>query len=295
MTRSTIFLLAILVALVGATVWVMQRPGEQSSSGENADVLVSYDSAAVDRMDVLASSGTVSLTREGDAWMIASPIRARADQRLVAAAIGQGRSLRLKTLVSSNPAKQQLFQIDSSSALVRMFAKGSEVAAFHVGKPGPTYTETYIRREGSKDVFLTDGMLSMVFAKPARDWRNKALLSLRPEDVRSVQFQFGDTTFALSRADSMWQVDGMPASEYVVRGFLASLTSMQCDDFIDTTLAAMPPREALLEVNGVQLAFHRKPGDAMYTVIASTGLQVYTMYAWRAEQVLKRRQDFVSH
>jgi hypothetical protein len=295
MTRSTMFLLAILIALIGATVWVMQRPGEQSSSSDNADVLVSYDSAAVDRMDISTPSGTVSLVREGDAWMIASPIRARADQRLVSTAIGQGRSLKLKALVSSNPAKQQLFQIDSASSLVRIFAKGAEVAAFHVGKPGPAYTETYIRREGSKDVYLTDGMLSMVFARPVRDWRNKTLLSLRPEDVRRVQFQYGDTTFALSRSDSSWQVEGVPASEYGVRGFLASLTTMQCDDFIDSTLAAMPPREATLEVNGVQIAFHRKPGDTMYTVIASNGLQIYTMYAWRAEQVLKRKKDFVSN
>jgi hypothetical protein len=292
MTRTTWFLLGVLVALIGATVWVMQRPGEQSSSGESADVLVSYDSAAVDRMDISTPSGTVSLVREGDAWMIASPIRARADHRLVAAAIGQGRSLKLKAHVSSNPAKQQLFQIDSASSLVRVFAKGAEVAAFHVGKPGPTYTETYIRREGSKDVFLTDGMLSMVFARPARDWRNKSLLALRPEDIKAVQFHYGDTTFALSRMDSTWSVDGTPAPEYSVRGFLASLSALQCDDFIDTTIAAMPPREGMIEVNGTQIAFHRKPGDTMYTVIASNGPQVYTMYAWRAEQVLKRKKDF---
>lgn len=292
MTRSTGFLLAILAILVGATVWVMQRPGEQSSPAENAEVLVSYDSAAVDRLEIILPSGPVALAREGDIWSLSAPLRARADQRLVAAAIGQGASLTRKTLVSSNPAKQQLFQVDSSSALVRVFAKGAEVGAFRIGKPGPTYTETYVRKEGSNDVYLTDGMLSMVFAKPARDWRNKSLLSFRPEDVQTVQFHFGDTTFALTRTDSTWSVDGAPASEYIVRGFLASLTSMQCDDFIDSTVTAMPPREGMLEVNGIQIAFHRKPGDAMYTVVASNGLQVYTMYAWRAEQVLKRKKDF---
>jgi hypothetical protein len=295
MTRTTWFLAGILVALIAATVWVMQRPGEQSGSADDGNVLVRYDSASVDRMDILMPSGMVTLAREGDRWMITAPLRAAADQHAVNLAIGQGTALKLKALVSANPAKQQVFQLDSSSVLVRVFAKGSEVAAFHVGKPGTTYTETYIRREGSKEVFLTEGMLSAVFAKPARDWRNKAILGLHPEDIHSVVFHYGDTTFTLSRSDSTWKVDGMPATEYAVRGFLASLASLQCDDFIDTALTAIPPLAGMLEVNGTQVGFHQKPGDPMLTVITSASTQYYTMYGWRGEQVLKRKKDFVTN
>ncbi len=292
MTRTTWSLLGILIVLIGATVLVLQRPGEQSASADAGDVLVSYDSAAVDRMDVTLPSGTVTLAREGDRWNLVAPLHAPADPRLVNAAIGQGRSLKLKALVSSNPAKQQLFQLDSSSTLVRMFAKGAEVAAFHIGKPGTSYTETYIRREGSKEVFLSDGMLSVVFAKPARDWRNKAILTLHPEDIHAVRFHYGDTTFVLSRADSTWKIDGEPAGEYAVRGLLASLASLQCDEFIDTALTTVPPLIGLLEVDGIQIGFHQKPGDAMVTVITSTGTPFSAMYPWRAEQVLKRKKDF---
>jgi hypothetical protein len=293
MTRTTWFLAGILIALIVATVWVMQRPGERSASSGDGDVLVRYDSASVDRMDIFLPSGMVKLVREGDIWMITSPLRAPADPHAVTAAIGQGTALKLKALVSANPAKQQLFQVDSTSVLVRVFAKGSEVAAFHVGKPGPTYTETYIRREGSKEVFLTEGMLSTIFARPAREWRNKAILGLRPEDIHAVTFHYGDTTFTLSKSDTVWNVDGVPATEYAVRGFLASLASLQCDDFIDTALTTVPPLAGMVEVNGTQIGFHQKPGDPMLTVITSASTQYYTMYAWRGEQVLKRRADFL--
>ena len=292
MTRTTWFLLGVLVALIVATIWVMQRPGEQSTTGDNGNVLVSYDSSAVDRVDVILASGPVTLAREGDTWTLVTPIHAPADVRLVNAAIGQGKALKITTLVSSNPAKQQVFQVDSTSTLVRLFAKGTELAAFRVGKPGPSYTETYVRKEGSNDVYLTEGMLSGVFGKSARDWRNKAIMNLRPEDIRTVQFHYGDTTFALTRSDSTWEVDGSPAGEYAVRGFLASVASLQCDDFIDTALTAMPPLVGLLEVDGTQIGFHQRPGDPMFTVIATNGTQIYAMSGWRAQQVLKRRADF---
>jgi hypothetical protein len=107
-----------------------------------------------------------------------------------------------------------------------------------------------------------------------------------------VQFHYGDTTFTLSKTESTWTVDGEPAADAAVRGFLAALASLQCDDFIDTALAAMPPLVGLLDVNGTQVRFHQKPGESVLTVIASNGMQVYTIARWKADQVLKRRADF---
>lgn len=294
MTRTTWTLAGILVILVAATMWVMQRPGEQSASSDDSGVLVSYDSAAVDRMDILMPSGTVSLVREGDRWMLTTPLRATADPHAVNAAIGQGRNLKLKTLISSNPAKQQLFQVDSTATLVRISTQGTEAAAVRIGKPSPTYTETYVRKEGSNDVYIVEGMLGAVFGRSARDWRNKAILGLRSEDIRTVRFLYGDTTFTLSRADSIWMVDGDPVSAYTMRGFLASLSSLQCDDFVDTTVATMPPLAGMIEVNGTQVRFHQRPGDQMLTVLASNSTQVFSMYAWRGEQVLKRKPAFLA-
>lgn len=294
MTRTTWTLAGILVILVAATMWVMQRPGEQSASSDDSGVLVSYDSAAVDRMDILMPSGTVSLVREGDRWMLTTPLRATADPHAVNAAIGQGRNLKLKTLISSNPAKQQLFQVDSTATLVRISTQGTEAAAVRIGKPSPTYTETYVRKEGSNDVYIVEGMLGAVFGRSARDWRNKAILGLRSEDIRTVRFLYGDTTFTLSRADSIWMVDGDPVSAYTMRGFLASLSSLQCDDFVDTTVATMPPLAGMIEVNGTQVRFHQRPGDQMLTVLTSNSTQVFSMYAWRGEQVLKRKPAFLA-
>jgi hypothetical protein len=44
-----------------------------------------------------------------------------------------------------------------------------------VGKAGPTYTETYVRQEGSKDVYLADGMFGYVFPHSAKEWRDKTI------------------------------------------------------------------------------------------------------------------------
>ena len=294
MTRSTWVLVAILLALVLAVVLVLQQPGEQSASPEEGDMLVTYDSAAIDRLDIASPAGSITIEKEGSTWMLTAPLRAVAASKSVLSAIGKARSLRMKSLVSSNPQKQGMFQVDSAGTLVRLYEKGTERAAFRVGKPGTTYTETYVRREGDNGVYLTDGMIGQTFSHTPRDWRDKAILSLTPETIRTVRFHYGDTTFTLSMQDSIWRVDGQPATEYVVRGFLSALASLQCDEFVDTTLSVIPPVVGMLDVDGVQVGFHRNPGGNMLTVITSRSMQVYEVYPWRAEQVLKRKKDFIA-
>ena len=294
MTRATWILVAILLALVGVVVLVLQQPGEQSVSSQEGELLATYDSAAIDRMDVVLRTESITLQKEGTAWMLTAPLRAPADARSIESAIGKGKSTRLSSLISSNPEKQPLFQVDSNGTLVRMYEKGMERAAFRIGKPGPGYTDTYVRREGDTGVYLADGMLTQLFGKPSRDWRDKAILSVTPEAVRSVRFHYGDTTFSLQAQDSLWSVDGVPATEHVVQSFLSSLAALQADEFVDTALTVIPPLVGMLDVDGAQLGFHRVPGDNMITVITSRTTQVYRIYTWRGDQVLKRKNDFIT-
>ncbi len=291
MKRSTLILVGILALLTLATFLVLQRPGERSKTSDDGEMLVSYDSAMVDKIEVKSASGTTMLQREGSGWMLTAPLRAQADESSVQQLLSQGRKIALKALVSGNPQKQGVFQVDSTGTLVRISTGGEERAAFRIGKAGPTYTETYVRREGSNDVYLADGMLLQVFVRQPRDWRDKAILRMPQQSIKSVRYSYGDTTFALALNDSVWLVDGAPASEYAVRNLIGSLATFSTDDFIDTAVAVPPPLTATIEVEGVQLRFHRNPRADTYFVITSQGPQLYEVQGWHAAQVLKRKKE----
>jgi hypothetical protein len=293
MKRNTLILLGILVLLVAGVILVMQKPGERSTTGASGQLLVTYDSASVDLIEISSASGRVILEKQGASWMLTEPLRAVADEGAVTSTIGTGKAIVLKGVVSSNPAKQALFQVDSTGTSVKFSGKGVPLAAFRVGKPGPAYTETYVRRENASDVFLAEGMLGYLFARQARDWRNKSIFKTPLETVTSVQFRYGDTTFTLDRQDSLWRVDGSPASGDQVRGFLGSLTNLLADDFVDSTLTVIPPLVAVVEAQGVQIRFHKYSSSTTYIVTTSRTPQVFSMQEWKAGQVLKRKNEFM--
>ena len=284
-----------LVGLLGlATYVVLRQPGETSTSG-GGEVLVDYDSSSVDRIEISSSGAHIVLSKDGAEWMVTEPLKYRADQKAVAEALGKGRHLEIASPVSTNPGKQQLFQVDSSGTLVKISDRGNEKAAIRIGKTGSTYSDTYIRREGSNNVYLTNGILSSIFVRNIREWRDKTVFKTEKEFIKEVRFQYGDTTFALALKDSAWTIGGEKTLESIVNSFVSALTNFSADEFIDTSVSALPPLRAVLDVGGTQVLFYLLKDGTKYIVKSSQSPQLFEVQKWRADQVLKKKADFLQN
>jgi hypothetical protein len=294
MKRSTWILIAVLCVLLVAAYFVLQRPGESSSSGSTGKMLVDYDSAAVDKIDVSGPAGHVVLAREAGSWMLTEPLRYKADPTLVGSTLSAGKRIELTSLVSTNQQKQSLFKLDSTGTLVKILQEGTEKAGFLIGKPSQTYTETYVRREGADEVYLASGFFSSMFQRRPNDWRDKTIFQQGQDAIPGVTMHFGDTTFTLTKTDTLWMIDGQRANDDAVRSFLAALADFKTDEFIDTTIAALPKLTAQIDVMDSQLRFFWKKEGDRYYVLSSKSPQLFELYSWKVNSLLKRRKDFIA-
>ena len=63
-------------------------------------------------------------------------------------------------IISSNPDKQMLFQVDTITGNhVTFYRDGNELASIIVGKMGADYQSTYVRKPESNDVLFGQGQL----------------------------------------------------------------------------------------------------------------------------------------
>jgi hypothetical protein len=293
MNRNTSILIGIFLLLVAIAYLVMQKPGEQSSTGELGEYLVKVDSLAVDRIEIKSPTARLLLEKKGVEWFVQEPVSYRADQSNVASLIHESKNLEVKSIVSNKPEKQSVFQVDSTGTLVKMSAHGSEQAAFIIGKSGSSFSETYARRTTSNDVALVGGASSHTFNRPIKDWRDRTILAIPQERIKEVKFQYGDTTFVLAFEDSTWMAGKDSTQDWVVNTLLSSLSNFQADDFVDTLTSKPPKITAQISYGGAQLTFaYLKDGDK-YLVQSSHSPQWFEVQTWRANQVLKRKKDLV--
>ncbi|HCV42850.1 MAG TPA: hypothetical protein DGH68_05160, partial [Bacteroidetes bacterium] len=287
-----IYSIVVLVVLAVITFFALNREGEVSSIGSSGKMLVDYDSMSVDKLEVVSPTGSVILEKQAGTWMVMAPIKYKADEAAVTSAVGKGRKIELTSLVSANPEKQKLFQVDSSGTLVKVYEKGSPKAAFRIGKASSSYTETYVRLEGSNEVQLTNETISSYFTKLPKDWRDKIVFKMDEGKIRTVKFHYGDTTFALSLQDSMWRIEKDSVNQTAVKSLLSALANIQTDEFIDSALAAIPKLTAVIEVEGTQIRFVKKD-DTKYLVQTSQSAQWFELQSWRTTSLLKRRKDLL--
>ncbi len=293
MKRNFLYLIGVTVLLAIAAIVVMQKPGERSLEQSAGEPLVKYDSSSVDRIEIRSKDGNVTLVREGGKWMLTAPVRYPADEQAVTTAVGKGTAMRITALVSTNPAKQSIYSVDSSATLVHIYANNNLVAQFRVGKPTNTWTESYVRREGSDEVYSVEGLLNTTFAKSVNDWRNKSIFKADQSTITEVRFRFGDTTFVLTKKDSVnWVIGKDSTINTNVTSFLSTLTNFQTDEFVDSTVASLPKLTATIEVQGTQIRFFKRD-DGKYYVQTSASPQLFIVQEWRAGQLLKRKRDFV--
>ena len=155
---------------------VLQKPGEQSATSASAGLVFTIDSLSVDKIEIKTPSFSLVLEKRGAEWFITQPINYKADQDFIGQIIHQIKNLEMKSIVSSKPEKQSVFQVDQSGTQVKLYEKGIEKASFVLGKTAANYTESYVRKLNSDDVLLVEGTFSYTFNRPVNDWRDKNYL-----------------------------------------------------------------------------------------------------------------------
>ncbi|MFH0991321.1 MAG: DUF4340 domain-containing protein [bacterium] len=293
MTRKTYILGGLFIVLLLVAYLVTQQPGEQSAATDSAGNLVAIDSLAVDKIEITSPTSTVVLEKKGVEWYLQKPISYRADQNNVASVIQETKRMEIKSIVSSKPEKQSVFQVDSTGSLVKIYQQGVETASFIIGKPGNSYSETYVRKSNSNDVILVGSSLSYIFTKPLKEWRDRLICKVPREKIQEVKYQYGDTIFALTWKDSTWMIGKDSTQSSVVEGVLSSLSEFQTDDFIDTAFTAPPKAAAQITVGSTHLTFFQLKGQDKFFVRSSTSPQWFEVQSWRANQVLKRKKELV--
>ncbi len=293
MKRNTVTLIALLVVLLVVAYLIMQKPGEQSSSGTGTP-LVRVDSVAVDKIEITSPKAHVVLEKQGPDWFVKAPIDYKADQASVVNTIHDIKNLEVKNVVSNKPDKFEIFQVDTvSSTHFTVYEHGAPTVTLLIGKIGSSYSEQYVRKLPSNDVDVVDMTISYLNNRSVNDWRDKAIVNTPKDGIKEIKYQYGDTTFTVSFKDSVWIIGKDLVKTEDVNNILTYLSDLKADDFIDSTLHPAPKINALISYAGLQLRFSFLKTQNKYAVQSSNSPQWYIVEAWKTSSILKRKKDFV--
>ena len=179
-------------------VLALERPAHGPKDDSNTSLLLpAFDSAQIFRVEYEHFLSGIQPKRDGENWQVALlktelknkldkaenktaqksvlPEWFLAERPRVSRALGIFSELERGILVSTNPAKQQQYQLGPMAQQLRFFDQANGlIASIEIGKNGPDFASSYIRKSGEDKVYLSNGSLAGVFSISIDDWKQKA-------------------------------------------------------------------------------------------------------------------------
>jgi hypothetical protein len=235
-SKKLTILAAILVIAVGLIV-VSEKLSSKKSAADTSAFFPGFSSADCGSFQIRDKSGTVKVEQKNGQWVVGSADAAvtaqggalaamdsssaaqnvqsyKADTAAVVVLLEKFQKMQRDVLVSTNPEKRALFEVDSANGIrVEVWNKaGRSLGIFYAGKNGSDYSTHYVRSEGSDQVYAVAGGIRYSLYSDLNRWRDKTIFAFEPSSIRKLTVAVKDSaTIVLERSkdstqQSSWQM-----------------------------------------------------------------------------------------
>jgi len=218
--------LLLVLAGLGSYIWFVERKQEPKREGEREKVTVlAVDKAKVKEISVASAGGeTIRLVKEASGWKVTAPFAAPADTSAVESMLTSLEKLEADEVVVEKVANPAEYGLDNPSRTITAVVEGAPAALrVEFGSKSPDGSSVYARGSGSPRIYLVPQWVEGGFDKKPFDLRDRDLLHVKRDDVRSLEISGPEGSYALARTDAgewaftkpaatragRWSVDGL--------------------------------------------------------------------------------------
>jgi len=197
--------MALVFGGLAALVLLLERPWSKEGEDAGKALYPNFSADRVDRIVVESSKDTVTLAKRGELWVIEGANLYPADTASVHRALEAVDHWTANQIVSKNPAKHSVYEVDSTGVLVKLYAgKDDPAVSLIVGKTSPE-GGTYFRPVGSDEVYGSPDRIRSLFVRVERAWQDRRVFDVEPTEISRLKFEHGDSTAVLEKGtDGTW-------------------------------------------------------------------------------------------
>jgi len=298
--------MALVLLGLGLVVLMLERPWA-SGKREGGDRLYPrFDPEKVDRIAVESAQDTVTLGKRGESWIIDNPARTLpADTANIHKALQSIEKFKANQMVSKNPAKFTVYEVDSTGASVKLYAgKEEPVVDVIIGKTTPD-GGTYFRPVAKQEVYATPDRIRSYFVRNERAWQDRRVFDIEPTEFSRLRYERGDSTILFEKnPDGNWELKepvAFQVTQESVDPLLRGISKLTANGFPDT-LPASPSdagfdrpklkiRAERLDGSGIELLVGKQAWDGTYYAKPTDRDWVYKIATYRVDPYYKNLME----
>ena len=239
--KTTVILFGIFIILL-LFVYLFEGPLSERAQKKGKGVIAlfpDFEKDSATKIEVKNSTKKLSLERKEEGWLISDTDGFIADPNLVDNTLNTVKKFTRENIASNNPEKQEPFEVNQEKGVEVKVSDADQkmLAHFYIGKTGPSFFSTYLRKEGSNEVILVQGAVKPTFDKTIKNWRDKTILNFLPGTITHLTLKTLIDEIELQKdEEGKWQIakpEKAKAKEEEVDAIETTLASLKAVDFAE--------------------------------------------------------------
>ena len=255
--KRTLGLVVVVAVMAGYYFWYEVKGGEQRKQAEEvAQRIFQLKKDAIEGVTLKREKESIKLAREGDAWMLTEPVRARADRQTVDEVLDGLVEGKRDKVVAEQASDVGEFGLKEPALVVEASIKdAAEPTVLQFGSRTPTFSGYYAREGEQSKILVVSSSLQSKFDKTVFSLRDKSVLTVEQAQVKRVEVQQGEQVIAAeAEGDGGWKLAApleAKADKTKVSELLTAINGAKVKEFIEETPADLgkyglqPPRTRL--------------------------------------------------
>ena len=222
------------LAILGAYMYFVESKSPEEGEKKKQKVF-SFAKAKVKEFSLTPRSGDlIRLAKDGSSWKMTAPMAVDADSSSADSLLGSLEDLESDETISESPQSLQDYGLDPPQNTVAFLLTGaSEPLKLLVGSKTPDGSSVYAKLPTNARVFTIPSYEATTFDKKPFDFRDRSLLHVKRDDVRSVEITGPDGSYSLAKADKGEWAFTKPlvtrAGRWGIDGLLGTLENLRMD------------------------------------------------------------------
>jgi len=237
MRWQTSVVLAVLLVGLGAFYYVYEvrwAPDREKTTARKGRVFVA-EPQDVTQLTLKRPDDSVELKREGEAWQMVAPVKARGDRGPIEEVITNVLTTKIDREIAATPQSLAEFGLDKPAAEVTLTLKDGKQLGLALGAKSPTGVWVYARERDKPAVFVLGDSVLRDVTRPVADFRDKTLLAFDRKQVTGLEVVSREETLGLESADGGWKITrpvALAADADTVNEFLEKLGGAKVKEFV---------------------------------------------------------------
>ena len=229
--KTTLILLAIFLVLLAAVFFFELRGPGKEDTGEK---LVSLSSDDVEKIVFKQDGQTIQFNRQGEDWLITSPLEAKADKYEVNRLADDFSNLKIERIIEETSPDLEKYGIPQKE--LELHYKGQEEPVkILIGMENPLDQTFFAKRADETRVVLIPSLLKSLLDKSLFDFRQKDIFRFETDQAKAIKLKANEIRWEAEKKDEDWfllQPVNALAQKSRINDILYALSNLKAEEFV---------------------------------------------------------------